>query len=192
MVRVPIWRACVKPFNDRCFFPQIFQSTIFLYWNSYLGLETHIEVDLFSLYVLFSHFRPRDVTRENCFFQIMHTVCIINERQLANSVENVTRSKLGKQNIQAKKVYYFLVCFFLQISLRNHVIRVACWWSILQTLNENRVSGEKHFFTNSPYDRRNVKCKPVLSLHMKLIATKTIIVMKRSDANKASPKTMQP
>ena len=27
-------------------------------------------IDLFSLYVLFSHFRPRDVTRENSFFQV--------------------------------------------------------------------------------------------------------------------------
>ena len=27
-------------------------------------------MDLFSLYVLFSHFRPRDVTPENSFFQV--------------------------------------------------------------------------------------------------------------------------
>ena len=27
-------------------------------------------IDLFSLYVLFSHFRPRDVTRGNGFFQM--------------------------------------------------------------------------------------------------------------------------
>ena len=27
-------------------------------------------IDLFSLYILFSHFRPRDVTRGNSFFQI--------------------------------------------------------------------------------------------------------------------------
>ena len=29
-----------------------------------------IEVDFFSLYVLFSHFRPRDATRGNSFFQM--------------------------------------------------------------------------------------------------------------------------
>ena len=27
-------------------------------------------IDLFSLYVLFSHFRPRDATRGNSFFQM--------------------------------------------------------------------------------------------------------------------------
>ena len=33
-------------------------------------------------------------------------VCILlMKRQTANSLENITRSKLGKQNIQAKKVY---------------------------------------------------------------------------------------
>ena len=28
------------------------------------------EIDLFSLYILFSHFRPRDATRGNSFFQM--------------------------------------------------------------------------------------------------------------------------
>ena len=28
------------------------------------------QIDLFSLYVLFSHFRPRDATRGNSFFQM--------------------------------------------------------------------------------------------------------------------------
>ena len=41
-------------------------------------------VDLFSLYVLFSHFRPRDVTRGNSFFQMSSyaraNVRIINEK----------------------------------------------------------------------------------------------------------------
>ena len=38
-------------------------------------------MDLFSLYVLFSHFRPRDVTPGNTFFQMSSSarayVCII-------------------------------------------------------------------------------------------------------------------
>ena len=33
-------------------------------------------------------------------------VCVINERQKENSLESTTWSELGKQNIQAKKVYY--------------------------------------------------------------------------------------
>ena len=32
--------------------------------------ETSISIDLFSLYILFSHFRPRDATRGNSFFQM--------------------------------------------------------------------------------------------------------------------------
>ena len=49
-------------------------------------------IDLFSLYVLFPHFRPRDGTPENCFFQILsyarvstyssiHTKLIKDKRQ---------------------------------------------------------------------------------------------------------------
>ena len=41
-------------------------------------------IDLFSLYVLFSHFRPRDATRGNSFFQMSSyaraNVRIINEK----------------------------------------------------------------------------------------------------------------
>ena len=33
-------------------------------------------------------------------------VCIIYEETKANSLENITWSELGKQNIQAKKVYW--------------------------------------------------------------------------------------
>ena len=40
--------------------------------------------DLFSLYVLFSHFRPRDATRGNSFFQMSSYACanvrIINDK----------------------------------------------------------------------------------------------------------------
>ena len=31
---------------------------------------TSLAIDLFSLYVLFSHFRPRDATRGNSFYQM--------------------------------------------------------------------------------------------------------------------------
>ena len=41
-------------------------------------------IDLFSLYVLFSHFRPRDAARGNSFFQMLSyaraNVRIINEK----------------------------------------------------------------------------------------------------------------
>ena len=68
------------------------------------------EIDLFiiSLYVLFSHFRPRDVTLENSFFQTSSYarayVRITYKKQKENSLENVTWSERGKQNVQAKEV----------------------------------------------------------------------------------------
>ena len=67
-------------------------------------------IDLFSLYVLFSHFRPRDATRGNSFFQMSSyaraNLRITNEKQKENSHEGITWSEMGKQNVQAKKVYY--------------------------------------------------------------------------------------
>ena len=72
-------------------------------------------MDLFSLYVLFSHFRQHDGTPENCFFQMSSyaraSTCIIMctqllmKREKANSLENIRWSESGKQNTQAKKVY---------------------------------------------------------------------------------------
>ena len=68
-------------------------------------------MDLFSLYVLFSHFRPRDVTLGNSFFQMWsytHAhVCITYEKkkQKKNSLRNITWSEMGKQNVQAKEVH---------------------------------------------------------------------------------------
>ena len=43
-----------------------------------------LSTDIFSLYVLFSHFRPRDSTPENCFLPISSYsrahVCLIYEK----------------------------------------------------------------------------------------------------------------
>ena len=38
--------------------------------NIVKGLNHFSTIDLFSLYVLLSHFRPRDATRGNSFFQM--------------------------------------------------------------------------------------------------------------------------
>ena len=66
-------------------------------------------IDLFSLYILFSHFRPRDSTRGNSFFQMSSyaraNLRITNEKQKENSREGITWSEMGKQNVQAEKVY---------------------------------------------------------------------------------------
>ena len=46
--------------------------------------SNYAPMDLFSLYVLFSHFRPRDVTPGNSFFQMSSSarayVCITYEK----------------------------------------------------------------------------------------------------------------
>ena len=63
-----------------------------------------------SLYVLFFHFRPRDATRGNSFFQMARyaraNVRIANEKkkQKENSHEGITWSKMAKQNVQDIKV----------------------------------------------------------------------------------------
>ena len=51
-------------------------------------------------------------TPQNCFLQMSSYartsgawVCVVNEKNKANSLESITWSVLGKQNIQAKKVY---------------------------------------------------------------------------------------
>ena len=74
------------------------------------GVKTSI--DLFSLYVLFFHFRPRDATRGNSLFQMSFypraNVRITNEKkkQKENSHEGITWSEMKKQNVQVKKVYF--------------------------------------------------------------------------------------
>ena len=48
---------------------EIFKNTMWLHYFSLHVIIIH--VDLFSLYVLFSHFRPHDGTPENWFFWIL-------------------------------------------------------------------------------------------------------------------------
>ena len=84
-------------------------------------------IDLFILYILFSHFRPCDATRGNSFFQMSSyahaNVHITNEKnKRQNSHEGITWSEMGKQNVQAKKVY--------SIRITNHL--VTCFLNIIQ------------------------------------------------------------
>ena len=51
-------------------------------------------IDLFSLYILFSHFRPRDATRGNSFFQMSSyaraNVRITNEKNKMRASRGLT------------------------------------------------------------------------------------------------------
>ena len=68
-------------------------------------------MELFSLYVLFSHFRPRDATRGNSFFQMSScaraNVRITNDKNTKGKFPNegITWYEMGKENVQAKEVY---------------------------------------------------------------------------------------
>ena len=65
--------------------------------------------DLFSLYVLFSQYRSRDNTIENCFFQISSS-----SRAYLRIIYEKTNSQFpleplpDKQNIQTKEVPYIV------------------------------------------------------------------------------------
>ena len=82
-------------------------------------------IDLFSLYVLFSHFRPRDATRGNSFFQMSSyaraNLRITNEKGKENSHVGITWSEMGKQDVQAEKVYCDTQT--TKPVLRNHALR---------------------------------------------------------------------
>ena len=70
-------------------------------------------INIFSLYVLFSHSRPRDGTPDNCSFKCRHCRrrCAYSRNirsiyfEKVNFIENITWSKLGKRNLQTKKVF---------------------------------------------------------------------------------------
>ena len=70
-------------------------------------------IDLFRLYILFSQYRPCDDTQEiwSFVFFIKKSACkheysLFNEQDKgSNLLSIITWSVLGKQNVQAKKVY---------------------------------------------------------------------------------------
>ena len=119
---------------------------------------------LFSLFVLFSHFRQHNDAPDNFFFQMLsyarESTCICMHNYW-NSLENIPWSELGKQSIQAKKVYsasyagytlvgwsliyllykvslffpsyvFFFSFFFLMFSCRRGIsIRYRSYWTWL-------------------------------------------------------------
>ena len=70
-------------------------------------------IDLFGLYILFSHFRPRDAFMGIfLFFSINYVyICTCIRRHLKENIpsSSITWSEMGKQNIQAEEVYCAVV-----------------------------------------------------------------------------------
>ena len=67
-------------------------------------------IDLFSLYVLFFHFRPRDAPNGKLPFVFVINcayICTCIRRHLKETISSrsITWSEMAKQNIQAKEVY---------------------------------------------------------------------------------------
>ena len=64
-------------------------------------------IDLFSLYILFSHFRPRDATRGNSLFQMSSyarvNLRITNEKTKENSHEGITWSEMENKMYKLKR-----------------------------------------------------------------------------------------
>ena len=76
-------------------------------------------MDLFSLYVLFSHFKPRDALMGICLLYFSRAyICTrgvpikgnLPMRHLKETIpsNSITWSEMAKQNIQAKEVYRVL------------------------------------------------------------------------------------
>ena len=92
---ISIWRYCIQYYYMR--------ASSDARKNVILPKRKSCIIDLFSLYAMFSHFRPRDVTRGNSFFQ-MSSYARANVRiTIENSHEGITCSKIGKL-----KVYHTL------------------------------------------------------------------------------------
>lgn len=85
----------------------------FATWKSLEDYHTCELIDLFRLYVSFSHFRQHDFTITELLLVnviLMHIhprayVCITYEKAKDKFLENTTWSELGRENKQAKKVY---------------------------------------------------------------------------------------
>ena len=92
---------------------------LFLIVNITLSLNVIVFwlIDLFSLYVLFSHFRPRDATRGNSFFQMSSyaraNVRITNEKNKRQIPMRASRGlKWETKMYKLKRSIGFLLVFF--------------------------------------------------------------------------------
>ena len=100
-----------------------------------------ISIDLFSLYILFSHFRPRDATRGNSFFQMSSyaraNLRITNEKTKGKFPWGHHVVWNGKQNVQVEKVYWWSSCSWrckLEASVFRTLIFIYYCWHNLSTV----------------------------------------------------------
>ena len=105
--------------------------------SSYLGCK--IIIALFSLYAaLFSHLRPRDVTPENCFFQILSytgaskSICMHNLWKATRQIPWITSSDLNWENkpYKPKTVYYASLANISNAPFTSDLRRQWTAWSL--------------------------------------------------------------
>ena len=98
---VPVdYKILRSEYCDRNFSWQCFQIRYFKKWSKFKRTRSRsycvsLSIDFFSLYGLFSHFRPRDGTRGNSFFQMSSwaraNVRIINEKNKSQTPMRASR-----------------------------------------------------------------------------------------------------
>ena len=111
-------------------------------------------IDLFSLYVLFSHFRPCDATRGNSFFQMSSyeraNVCITiekNKRKIPMRASRGLKWKNKKFMYKLKRsITPLITCHLMQI---YHYCKNK-FWSIFP-LSKNFVKVDPDFFFFNHY-----------------------------------------
>ena len=98
------------------------------------------------MYVLFSHFRPRDSTTEN-YFQA-HINAYLMKRQKANSLDSITWSELRKQSIQAKK-FNWASRSWVGLLLQDQPLK--CWPRLASEKGDPDPAFPLFFFTRIPH-----------------------------------------
>ena len=92
-------------------------------------------IDLFSLYVLFSHFRPRDATRGNSFFQMSSyaraNVRITNEKNKRKIPMRASRGLKWENKMYKLKRSIQTIGGLQPISrdTDNNAAMYNCWWT---------------------------------------------------------------
>ena len=112
--RRPCW--CSKLILWDCiYFSHVSENALYSYWACYAWSPHLVLVHRpftvlaiwtsYSLYVLFSHFRPSEVTLGNSSFQMssyaLAYLSITYEKRKWNSLGNITWSEMGKRNVRA-------------------------------------------------------------------------------------------
>ena len=110
-----------------------------------------LRIDLFSLYILFSHFRPRDATRGNSFFQMSSyaraNLRITNEKTKGKFPWGHHVVWNGKTKCTSWKGLFSDLACFSKWHWKAHgkiTVHAATSWCYLLKMNLKRYNSESH------------------------------------------------